>query len=539
MNFIPLLHQLSIIDTRAHLIPFRLNWAQQEYLAEVERQYTNRQIVRCIILKARQIGVSTLTEAIMFLWCFTHDNMQGLVIAHEANSAQHLLSMTQTYWDTYPFNYAYETQYKSRNELAWSNTHSSMKVSTAKNVNTGRSKTLHMVHASEVAFWDKAEMTMGGLDQAFHFEPNTIGVLESTANGVGGYFHDQWYAAENHETEYTPLFFPWHKHPQYTWSYINRTIQAPKPPLENMDEEERVLRRMGVGDDHLLWRRWAIRNLAQNDLAWFHQEYPSTPEEAFVATGYNVYPLTDLRACYQPIEHPLIGRLLREGTKVRFIPDIAGPLRIYAQPSTDLDWGKYMVAGDPTRITTGDFACAQVLNRRTYEQVATWRGRIDGVSFGEELAKLGRYYNDALLTCETTGAGYVTMGALVQMNYPNLYQHRFADREPTVIATQYGWDTNQQRKQWMIGFLLKLIVDRTLQIHDKTTFYEMQNYVTLPNGSYGPNSSSGYDDTVTSLAMSCICSATELLTAYEGPVSTPLRPPDEPELWQAWDQEPA
>jgi hypothetical protein len=539
VNLLPQLEQLKIIDTRAHLIDFRLNWAQQEYLAEIERQYEQRRLVRIIVCKARQLGVSTLTEAVMFLWCFIHDNVNGLVIAHENDSAQHLLGMSQTYWETYPYRRAYNPKYRSRNEIAWVETKSSMKISTAKNVNTGRSKTLHVVHASEVAFWDKATMTMGGLEQAFHFEPNTIGVIESTANGVGGYFHDMWYAAEAGETEYKPLFFPWWKHPQYTWGYLNQTLNQPTPVLDNMNEEERVLRRMGVDDDHLLWRRWALRNLVQNDLSLFHSEYPSTADESFVATGYNIFPLADLRACYEPIERPLQGRLLREGATVRFVPDIAGPLRIYQTPSSDYDWGRYMVAGDPTRVTTGDFAAAQVINRRTYRQVATWRGRIDGASFADELAKLGIYYNTALLTCETTGAGYTAMGALIQMNYPHLYKHRFADREPTVIATQYGWDTNQQRKEWMIGFLLKLIVDRTLTIHDKTTFFEMQNYVTMNNGTYGPNSSSGYDDTVTSLAQACICSSTELLEAYTGPVNKVLEPVDSQRTWQAWNEEPA
>ena len=539
MNLTPALEQLSIIDTRAHLIPFRLNWAQQEYLAEVQRQYERRKLIRIIVLKARQLGVSTLTEAVAFLWCFVFDNIQGLVIAHENDSAQHLLGMTQTYWETYPYQRAYTPKYRSRNELAWTETHSSMKISTAKNVNTGRSKTLHVVHASEVAFWEKATMTMAGLEQAFHFEPNTIGVIESTANGVGGYFHDQWYAAEAGDTEYQPLFFPWWRHPQYTWSYINRILGDDTPALENLNEEERVLGRMGVDDDHLRWRRWAIRNLAQNDLAWFHQEYPSTPEEAFVATGYNIFPLADLRACYEPIERPLVGRLLREGAQIRFVPDAGGPLKLYQTPSTDYDWGRYMVAGDPTRVTTGDYAAAQVINRRTYRQVATWRGRIDGASFAEELAKLGRYYNNALLTCETTGAGYTAMGALINMNYPNLYKHRYADKEPSVIATNFGWDTNQQRKEWMIGFLLKLLVDRSITIHDKTTFYEMQNYVTMTNGTYGPNSSSGYDDTVTSLAQACICSSTELLEAYSGPVNKVLEPVTTERTWQAWNEEPA
>lgn len=473
----------------------------------------------------------------MFLYCFLFQHVQGLVIAHETDSAQHLLGMTQTYWDTYPYYPLYTEKYKSRNELSWIETKTGLKVSTAANVNTGRSKTLQMVHASEVAFWDHAVTTMGGLEQAFHFEPGTFGCIESTANGIGGYFFDQWEAAVQGEIEYKPLFFPWYKHPQYTFSYINRINNDSMPVLGNMDEEERVLVKLGVDEDHLLWRRWAIRNLTQNSEALFHQEYPSTPEEAFVATGTNVYPLQHLRICYEPIEHPMVGRLLREGSKVRFVPDINGPLKIYAYPSKDEDWGKYFVAGDPTRVTTGDFAVGQVINRRTYEQCAVWRGKIDGATFGEELAKLGMYYHQAMLTCETTGAGYVTIGALIQMNYPNLYQHRWADKEPTVIATQYGWDTNQQRKHWMINYLLKLVVDHSLTIHDSRTMFEMQNYVTLQNGGYGPNSSSGYDDCVTSLAMGCVCNSTETLMPYEGPVKH--TDDEDQSTWQAWNEEPA
>lgn len=537
MNLSPPLSQLSIIDTRAHQIPLKLNWAQREYLAEVERQYHDRKIIRVIVLKARQLGISTLTEAIMFLYCFIFTRVNGLVIAHETSSAQHLLAMTQTYWDSFPFNNLYTTKYKSRNELSWVETSSSLRVSTAKNVDTGRSKTLQMLHASESAFWDHAEMTMGGLDQAFHYEPDTFGCIESTANGIGGFFYDHWNAAKNNDIEYVPLFFPWYRHPQYAYSYLMRMSDPSLQPLGHLDEEERVLQKLGVDSDHLHWRRWAIRNLCQSNEALFKQEYPATDMEAFLATGTNVYPLQHLNICYEPIEHPVVGRLIRDSNRVKFVPDSSGPLKIYAYPSADVDYGKYMVAGDPLRTTSGDPAAAQVINRRTYEQVATWRGRIDPGTFGEELAKLGMYYNQALLTVETTGAGYTAIGALIQMNYPNLYQHRWADRDPTKIASQYGWDTNEARKNWMIGFLLKLVVDHVIIIHDSQTFFEMRNYVTLPNGGFGPNSSSGYDDTVTSLAMACVCSSTEILLAYEGPVVG--KQEDEPDTYQEWGQEPA
>jgi hypothetical protein len=141
------------------------------------------------------------------------------------------------------------------------------------------------------------------------------------------------------------------------------------------------------------------------------------------------------------------------------------------------------------------------------------------------------------LPVETTGAGYVSIGALIQMGYPNLYKHKYADKEPTVIATQYGWDTNQQRKQWMIHFLVKLVVDHVLTIHDARTMFELQNYITLENGGFGPNSSSGYDDCVTSLAMGCVCNSTEILPPYEGPIRHDV---DEGgSTWQAYSEEPA
>jgi hypothetical protein len=537
MNLEPLLSKLQIVDTRAHLIPFTLNWSQREYLAEFKRQWDERKLVRIIVLKARQLGISTLTEGIMFSMCFLFERVNGLVIAHEVDSAQHLLGMTQTYWNTSMFKLGglYHTEYKSRNQLSWVESKSGLKVSTAANVDTGRSKTLQMLHASEVAFWDHAMETMGGLDQAFHYEPGTFGCIESTANGVGGFFYEQWTAAVDGEIEYKPLFFPWWRHPQYTWSYISRLQGgASASLLSNLDEEERVLVRLGVDEDHLLWRRWAIRNLTQSKIELFHQEYPSTPEEAFVATGTNIFPLSHLRACYEPFQ-PIVGRLIREGSRVKFMPDIAGPLKIYAYPSSDTDYGKYFVAGDPTRTTHGDNACAQVINRRTYEQVAVWRGKIDAATFAEELAKLAIYYNQAVLTCETTGAGYICIGALINMNYPHLYKHRYANKEPSVVATEFGWDTNQQRKEWMIGFLLKLVVDHILILHDEATFFEMRNYVTLPNGGYGPNSTGGHDDCVTSLAMATVCSSTEVLMAYSGPVPE-IEPPD---TYQDWGQEPA
>lgn len=527
MNFYPLIRQLKVVDKNASLVPLEPNWAQQQYLAEVHTQINAGRPVRVIVLKARQLGISTITEACLFSLAFLNDRMRGLIVANEVDNSQHLLGITQTYWETYPFRRLYTPKYSSKNELAWTETGSSLKVATARNTKAGRSKTIHALHASEVAFWEDPDTTMLGLRQAVPQLPGTFICLESTANGVGNWFYNTWQAAESGDVDYVPLFFPWHQHPEYTASYIG----LPYHNLGNLDAEERNLRAIGISDDRLAWRRWAIKNLCDNDVNKFHQEYPTTPEEAFVATGTNVFPIGKLREVYEPMEG-LTGRLVREGDSVRFQPDIAGPLRIFRTPSRDTDWGKYFVAGDPTHTTRGDHAVGQVISRRTLEQVAVFRQRIDPGSFAEELAKLGIFYNKAMLSTEVEGPGYMTVGRLVEMEYPYIWYNRRADRTPGKISDHFGWSTTAKSKELAIGWLLKVVVDKDITIHDRQTFHEMRDYVTLPEGGYGNASSSGFDDTVMSLAICVTCHSMEPpMMAYSGP-SNPKE--DSAPIWEEW-----
>lgn len=538
MNLTPLLHRLKIVNKQAELVPLRLNWAQRQFVHAVEQRVEANKPVRLIVLKARQLGISTATEAVIFTFAFMWDYTRGLVVAHELDSSQHLLSITNTYWDHYPFAPLYTTKYQSKNELAWRETHSSIKVSTAKNVSSGRSRTLKCLHASEVGFWDNAQDTMLGLRQALPNLPHTLEVVESTANGVGNYFYKQWQAATDGEIDYVPLFFPWHKHPEYRASHIGLDHYD----LRQLDDEEKILRRLNVTDDSLAWRRHVIANNCNGDVSTFHQEYPTTPEEAFVTTGRNVFPLPMLRRIYKPMEG-VLGDLLRDGNTVSFSPNPNGKLRIFRYPYTRDDWGVYFIAGDPTRTIHGDFACAQVINRRTLEQVAVWRGRIDAGTFADELAKLGIYYNVAPISPESTGAGYMTIGRLQGLNYPKIWQRQRADKTPGHATEDlWGWNTTMTSKHLAIGWLLKLIIEGGsenvhggLVIHDAATFAELRDYVTLPDGGYGPAAVGGFDDTVMALAICVTCHSMEPpLPAYEGPSVN--RGPVEP-VWESWDEQ--
>lgn len=509
MNLLPAINRLSIVrkDLQVVRLQRSINWAQVGVLDAVHDQINARRPIRIIVLKARQLGISTLIEALMFLFAMMMQRMRGLVVSHELDSSEHLLGITQHYWDTFPFNPFYTQKYKGAKRLSWVENKSMIQVSTAKNVSSGRSRTIQALHSSEVGFWDDAATLMTGLGQAVPQIPLTMIALESTANGIGNYFHTQWQHAVAGDTAYTPLFFPWYKHPEYVAERLN----MPTALIGKLSDEEKVLRAIGITDSQLVWRRYSIANNCQNDILKFHQEYPTTPEEAFIATGTNVFEFTKLLKCYDP-RNGRRGRLVREGQRVRFQDDPSGELTLFKLPSKNEDFGYYTAAGDPTHTTRGDYACIQIINRRTWEQVAVWRGRIDPYNFGDRVVELSQYFNNAVAACEITGPGYATIARMMSLNYPYIWKNQWAEKEPGSMKDRYGWESTYKTKAQAVGNLQKVVVDRDVLIHDVQTFTEMKNFVTKKDGGYGNASHEGHDDTVMALAIAIT------VTMFEAPV---------------------
>lgn len=489
-----------------------VNYAQTDFINECERQIVETGQVRIAVLKARQIGISTIIEAIMFIFGVMTNEFNGMVMAHDADSSERILAMATRYWDLYPAKQFHSTKYKGKKHLAWDDIGSSMVVKTAGNETAGRSNTIHGLHASEVAFWPDPETLMTGLRQAIPSFGLTFIFLESTANGIGNYFHTVCMEAMRGDNEFTFRFYPWHEHPEYTAKYIPEH-QRGKYLLENMTDEELRLKRLyKVSDARLVWRRYAIKNLCQGSLEKFHQEYPSDPHEAFVSTGRNVFPINELIAHYEP-RNGERGTLVRNDAtrKIEFRKNSEGWLTVYSHPSLDRAWGVYLVGADPTHTYAGDNAVAQVLNRRTGEQVAVLREKITPIPFGKHLQMLATYYNQAMLAVENEGPGYGTVGCIVGDGYPNVYQRSELVSAQGKPLDKYGWSTNIKTKSLAVSHLLQhltqsLIWDGDeasgLLIHDPLTMLELRNYVTKEDG-FGFENSDGsdYDDGVMALAI--------------------------------------
>lgn len=487
-----------------------INYAQRDFVAEVERQIMESGQVRICVLKARQIGISTIIEAIIFALSVWLDDFKGIIIAHENEASEGLLEMTKRYWENYPFAEFHQERYNGKKNLAWSDTGSQVSVKTAENVNAGRSKTIHALHASEVAFWPDPGTLMTGLRQSIPSFGLTLVFLESTANGIGNYFHKTCMEAMREDNEFTFKFYPWHEHPEYTAKYIPADQRA-RISLHDLDEEEKQLRAWGITDDRLLWRRYAIKALCQGSVEKFHQEYPTTPHEAFISTGRNVFPLAELIRHYEP-RRGVRGVLKRvdAGRRIEFQERSDGWLTVYAHPSTDKSWGVYLCGGDPTHTLVGDNAVVQVLNRRTLEQVAVYRNKENPINFGKHMQLIGAYYNEALLAPEREGPGYATVGCIVADGYSNVYQGMNAVSAKGHPVDALGWSTNVKTKSMAITHLLKEITDPLVEIdgtryglviHDQLTMLEMRDYVTNEQGQYENSDGSEYDDGVMALAI--------------------------------------
>lgn len=510
MKLLPLICQLKITTKTRGTVKFGLvmNAAQRDLIMECERQLTAYGRIRIIVLKARQIGMSTAIEAVIFVLTLMNDHFQSLIVSHEKDSAAHLLNMTRTYWDTYIFNDMHEEKYNGRTHLSWGDMDSGVQIITAKNEKGGRSRTIHALHASEVGFWDNAPTLMPSLNNAIPSSGLTAVFLESTANGVGNYFHEMWLGGVKGDNEYTPRFYPWYRHPEYKITNLPIDAREKYSHLGELNEEENILREMGLGPDRLLWRRWCIANNCQGSTDVFHQEYPTTASEAFLSTGTNVFKLPLLARHYQPVTNSRRGRLISVGNTVKFVEAVDGELTVFRNPSKTQD---YIIAGDATWTLEGDYACAQILNRRTLEQVAVYRKKIDPVHFATDLYLLGVHWNTALVAPEREGPGYATIGALLALSYPNVYRGPKLDHTPgKLVGDQYGWGTNKQTKPLAISHVVNVLsqplehvgqVTYGLLLHDPVTFDELQNYVTDGRGGYCNSDGSDHDDTVMALGI--------------------------------------
>lgn len=527
---------LKIRTKNGQLKNFQMNKAQNKCLKIIKEKKKLGKPIRVIWLKARQLGISTFCEGLIFHDTANNPFKNSLIIAHEDKATQNLFNMSKLFYEELPPAIRPMKKYSNEQALTFENPtnnddekyknpglRSKITVATAKNVQTARSNTIHNLHASEVAFWDDPETLMTGMLQCIPDIPNSMVFIESTANGIGGWFYDLWKRSERGETDYIPIFLAWFDNPDYTRGFDTKAQknqfinEATRTFVDDkgseVKSEELILREtFGLSWEQLNWRRWCINNNCNGDIEKFHQEYPSTPDEAFIATGRPVFQISALKKYQSAVEKPIRSGYLKDGI---FTDDDKGYIKIWKEPEQDKF---YVIGGDVAEgLATGDYSCAVVLDE-DYELCAAWHGHIDPDLFGDELTKLGNYYNEAYVAPESNNHGHTAVRAMIRNEYYNLYYQKNYNKLTNDISQKPGWSTNKRTKPLMIDSLNEFVREIWLRLPWDTLISELFTYVRADDGSM--NAQTGcHDDTVMALAI-----ALQLLLEGRGENYAPEQP---------------
>ena len=520
---------LKIVNKDGELVPFKLNDGQIIVDNIIKDLEARNKPVRLIILKARQMGISTYTEGYIFKKTVTQTYKSSSIIAHLDEASQNLYNMYKNFYENMPDALKPMKKYLNSDLLEFANPStneedvkrnpglkSKVTIKTAKNAKSGRSQTIHYLHASEVAFWDDAKTLMTGLMQTIPNKPNTAVILESTANGIGGYFYDVWERAMKGENAFTPIFLPWFVDTGYKMDFeteqeredfiaeVEYEFKNDKGETIYTDEKELMMMverdwNMKLSYEQLKWRRWCIANNCNADIEQFQQEYPSTPEEAFIASGRPRFNVSKLKKYLRHTEDGIRGNLYYDGQgRVHFEKNKDGYITMWNAPKPDR---YYCIGGDVAEgLIDGDYSVGIVGSQEDLKVDAMFHGHIDPDLFGAELVKLAKFYNDAYIGVEANNHGLTTLKAIQKLDYYNIYFSKVYDQITDKITQKIGWQTNAKTKPLMIDKLAEFIREEYIGIKSKLIIRELLTYVIDDKDS--TNAQEGcHDDTVMALAI--------------------------------------
>ena len=507
---------LKIKTKSGTVVPFRLNDAQRKLYAVAKRQQDAGKPVRLIILKARQLGFSTLTEGLIFHACATRRNVNALIVAHREDATANLFRMSKLFYDELPAPVKPMLRASNAQELVFENPsklrserearpglRSRIRCATAGGRGIGRSDTLQCVHLSEYAFWpdgaDGKASTLAGILQAVPSLPGTMVVIESTANGFED-FKERWDAAVAGENDFEPVFFAWFENPDYSMPVVPGTEWTP--------EERDLKAAYRLTDEQLQWRRWCIANNCGGSLDMFRQEYPASPGEAFLHSGTGVFDNEQIVLRLERLPEPA-GR--GEFTDGEWTESETGAITLYELPEEGVP---YVLGGD-TAGEGSDYFTAIVIDNVSGRIVAKLRQKYSEPEYVRQIYALGRFYNDALVAIETNFSTYPVM-KLQETEYPNQYSREREDTYTRQMKKSYGFRTDRQSRPRAIANLVEVFSSHPEWFTDRELLEEMLTF--CYNEDHRPEALAGkHDDLVMGAAITYAARHQQRMTVLTEP----------------------
>jgi hypothetical protein len=410
-----------------------------------------------IVLKARQIGFSTLAAAYAFwLAYFVNDRFIVMLSRTERESVK-LLGKAKYGYRFLPL-WMRERGPKqvTEHQLKMVFANESAIESLPSSNDPARGESVYLVIVDEWAFLPNAEEAWASIEPVADVGGRVIGL--STANGSGNFYHQLWVGSQTGANKFKGIFFPW-----------------------SADGER--------GQD---WYDSKAKNMNPWQL---HQEYPTYAEEAFIKSGNPVFDTQMLDD--MTLVEPSRGyyHLYSDGNgEFRHTPE--GEMMVWDFPRLE---SVYVIGADVAEgLSYGDFSSAHIIEANSGMVVATWHGRIEPDLFGDLLAELGWWYNNALLGIENNNHGLTTLKAAQKHGYKNLFRQRKLARVRPEATEILGWRTSATSKPLMIDELSAALRDNDIEVYDRLTIAELRTFVRKENGR---TAGSPHDDRVISLAI--------------------------------------
>jgi hypothetical protein len=457
---------LRIQDKAGRIVPLHFN--------DIQEEYWHNRTEADIVLKPRQVGFTTLTQAEMFTDAMVIPGLEVKMLAQREESGKALFEITRRFMDNLPDAARPEVESDSTMKLSWrfpSGSMSVIEIGTAKSRSFGRGRPAQRALFTEVGLYEPGEEdTMLGIISAmpFHEDIGARFVEESTANGMSGVFYEDWQEAEKgaaNDLGYAlaPHFYPWFMMSEYQ-------MPGPAIPENDFSDEEIIvieIARKGYGmdltDNQIRWRRRMVSVLKGE--AFFLQEYPETPEQAFRNVGSAVFDANDVLTVGNRGVAPPLKDMPIPGTsdgRVKYW-EWAQPMVRYIV-CVDQASGEYL----DKDLRPTDYQVITVWDVQRMTQVCVVRGHIEQKLFSELVAKVSEYYNYGLIVIERNHAQYGFFDLVRIAGGRNVYFHYGDGKE--------GYPVNPGTKPLLISNMQEMLkYGGILPRHDNLV-KEMMNY---------------------------------------------------------------
>jgi hypothetical protein len=430
-------------------IPFDLYPFQAKTLSDFASHDFN------IVLKSRQMGISTLVAAYSLWLMIFHKDKNVLIISIKQEVSKEIVSKVRFANDALPSWLKIECREDNRLSLKLAN--GSNIVATSSSTSAGRSQALSLLVIDEAAFVEKAEEIWAAAQPTLSTGGKAI--LLSTPNGVGNFFHKMWMQAEEGTNKFFPINLPWHLHPERNQQWRDEQDRV----SENLKKTAQEL------DCDFLSSGATVIDLQL--INWFKETYMrESTDKRGIGQEYWVW------------QYPV------------YTPDVS-----------------YIVSADVARGDGEDYSAFHVLNAKTMEQCAEYKGHISTKDFGNMLVSVATDYNNALLIVEREGPGWATLQQIIDRGYPNTFYGsadlRYVDVEQQMTNKYYaeekklvpGFATTMRTRPVIISNLCQYFADKSISIYSKRFFSELEVFIW---DNHKPQAAKGYnDDLVMALAI--------------------------------------